>query len=180
VFLYWPAQLRKRTEHFFFTSGSDRSDVPQTRSRSRRGSSAKARWKRGPAFWMRPSSRVSARSWRWTLPYFSFFRMARAASAGPDPWSLMTSTRSGMPLRSSSSYDSAVSRSTVTVTAEYGFFCWPTSACCRHWPTEWRTIPLDGGGASEKPFPWIHRAVASVDDPGVGDSYHIVRTSHSR
>lgn len=49
--------------------------------------------------------------------------MARAASLGPEAWSLMTSTRSGMPLRSSSSYDSEVRFSTVTVTAENGFFC---------------------------------------------------------
>ena len=122
VFLYSEAQLRNISEHFFFTSGSERFEVPQTRTRSSRGSSLKVRWKRGPAFWIRPSSSTRALSCLWTLPYLSFFLRALAASAGPDPCNLMTSTRSGIPLRSSSSYCSLVRRSTVTVTAEYGFF----------------------------------------------------------
>lgn len=62
VLEYVAAHWRKRTEHFFFTSGSEMEDVAATRRRSRRGSSAKARWKRGPAFSMRPSSMVRARS----------------------------------------------------------------------------------------------------------------------
>lgn len=98
-------------------------EVPQTRRRSSKGSSAKVRWKRGPAFWMRPSSKTSARSCRWTLPYLSFLRIARAASAGPVVCGLITSTRSGIPLRSSTSCASLVSVSTKTVTDVYGFFC---------------------------------------------------------
>lgn len=103
VVLYSFAQFRNSSEHFFLTSGSLKSLVPQTRSRSSSISSAKDRWKREPAFWMRPSRMVSARSWRWALPYLSFLRMAREASVGPEACSLMTSTRSGRPLRSSSS-----------------------------------------------------------------------------
>lgn len=104
------------------TWGSERSDVPETRSRSSSGSSTNALWKREPAFWMSPSRIVSARSWRCTLPYLSFFLRARAASAGPVACSLMTSTRSGIPLSSSSSNCSLVRRSIATVTEEYGFF----------------------------------------------------------
>ena len=54
---------------------------------------------------------------------YSFFRSARAASVGPLPCSRMTSTRSTMPLRSFSSYESPVSCSICTVTAVKGFFC---------------------------------------------------------
>lgn len=48
--------------------------------------------------------------------------MARAASAGPVACSLIASTKSGIPLRSSCSNCSPVRLSTETVTEEYGFF----------------------------------------------------------
>lgn len=97
------AQPRKSSEHFFLTSGSERSAVAQNLKRSNNGSSMKVRWKRDPAFWISPSIKVKARSCRCALPYFSFLRIALAASAGPEAWSLMASTSSGMPLKSSSS-----------------------------------------------------------------------------
>ena len=108
--------------HFLFTSGCDVAPVPQTRSLSSRASSQKHRWKLPPAFWIRPSRMERARSWRWTLPYFSFLRMARAASVGPEDWSVIASTSSGMPLRSSSSWASEVRASMETVTAVKGFW----------------------------------------------------------
>jgi hypothetical protein len=123
VFLYSAAQPANSSVHFFLTSGSDSPAVPQKRRRSSRASSAKVRWKRGPAFWMRPSRMVRARSWRCRFPYLSFFLMARDASEGPVSWRLTTSTRSGMPLKSSTGIASLVNLSIVTVTAEYGFFC---------------------------------------------------------
>lgn len=70
VLEYEAAHWRKRMEHFFFTSGSEMESVAATRRRSRRGSSTKARWNRVPAFSMRPSRMVRARSCLWTLPYF--------------------------------------------------------------------------------------------------------------
>lgn len=81
---------------------------------------------------------VSARSWRWTLPYFSFFRIARAASVGPVACKVMASTRSGIPLRSSSSNWSLVRRSMATVTEEYGFFYRP----CLSEPDAYKTFSL--------------------------------------
>lgn len=111
------AQLLKSSLHFFLTSGCDVFPVPHTLSLSSRASSQKHRWKRDPAFWIRPSRMARARSWRWTLPYFSFLRMARAASAGPEAWMVIISTSSGMPERSSSSWDSEVRLSMETVTA---------------------------------------------------------------
>lgn len=39
---------------------------------------------------------VRARFWPWTLPYLSFLRVQRAASAGPEDWRLIDSTSSGM------------------------------------------------------------------------------------
>ena len=53
----------------------------------------------------------------------SFFLMARAASVGPLLCSLMTSIRSTIPLRSSTSYSGLVMRSIWTVIAVYGFAC---------------------------------------------------------
>lgn len=122
MLLYVWLQPAKRTWHLARTSFSDMGEVAQTLNLSRRGSSTKARWNRDPAFCMRPSRMVSARSWRWTLPYFSFLRIARAASVGPVACNVMASTRSGIPLRSSSSNCSLVRRSMATVTEEYGFF----------------------------------------------------------
>lgn len=111
------AQLLKSSLHFFFTSGCDVFPVPQTLNLSSSASSQKHRWKRDPAFWISPSRMTRARSWRWTLPYFSFLRMARAASVGPEAWMVIISTSSGMPERSSSSWDSEVRPSMETVTA---------------------------------------------------------------
>ena len=53
--LYSRAHCPKRTLIFALTSGSVMASVAATRRRSRRGSSAKERWKRMPAFPIRAS-----------------------------------------------------------------------------------------------------------------------------
>ena len=59
---YATAHCLNRTEHFCFTSTSDKESVAATRRRSSNASSANARWKRGPAFSISPSRTVRARS----------------------------------------------------------------------------------------------------------------------
>lgn len=70
VSLYSLAQLANSSFSLARTSGSVVGDVAAMRSRSRRGSSAKVRWKRRPALVIRASRIVSARNCRWTFPYF--------------------------------------------------------------------------------------------------------------
>lgn len=64
VVLYFVYHSAKSCLHLCLTFGSTRSDVPQTRSRSNRGSSTKVRWNLEPAFCMRPSKIVRARNCR--------------------------------------------------------------------------------------------------------------------
>ena len=70
--LYAVAHCRKSTLHLARTSTSAMSSLAKMRRRSRRGSSAKVRWKRDPAFWMRLSRMVRARSCLCGLPYLLY------------------------------------------------------------------------------------------------------------